>query len=93
MRATATLLAALALLVGHAPAQAETTKTTETTTHQATAQLDENDPGWACWAMGDRRCSVLPLVHRSTGPAVCTTDADCEAWDARRLVRGTVDAA
>jgi hypothetical protein len=29
----------------------------------AWAGLDDSDPAWACWADGNRACSVVPLEH------------------------------
>ena len=61
--------------------------------------LDEDDPAWRCWVDGNRVCSSVPLDGPGDGPAVgtnaqvtgvppvCSTDAECEAYD---LARGIV---
>lgn len=64
--------------------------------------LDEDDPAWQCWVDGNRVCTDVPLDGPGDGPAVgtsstspqvtgvppvCSTDAECEAYD---LARGIV---
>lgn len=104
-RTLSLLVLTLAVLAAPTMIETETTKTSETTSVQHQAQpaahvtpaprdgaRTDSAPDWACWAEGNRRCSVLPLTHRSTSSAVCEGDADCDAWWSRAVVAGRVAA-